>query len=50
MNFGIGLAIVGILDALIAGFGFRNIPFTIGGIVFAILGVIIIVASGKSGK
>jgi len=39
--FGIGLALAGVVGALIAGFSFHNVPFTIGGIVFMVIGMII---------
>ena len=39
--FGIGMASAGVVDALIAGFSFHNLPFTIGGIVFTVIGMII---------
>jgi hypothetical protein len=39
--FGIGLALAGVVDALVAGFSFQNVPFLIGGIVFTVIGMII---------
>jgi hypothetical protein len=39
--FGIGLALAGVVAALIAWFGFQNVPFLIGGVVFMIMGIII---------
>ena len=39
--FGIGLALVGVVGALIAWFSFQNVPFLIGGIVFAVIGMLI---------
>jgi len=41
--FGIGLAIAGIIAALVGWFGFQNLPFLIGGGVFMLLGIIIFV-------
>lgn len=43
--FGIGLAIAGVIIALSAGFGFGNVPVTIAGVVFLILGVVIFLKS-----
>jgi hypothetical protein len=39
--FGIGLAIAGVLAALVAWFGFKNVPVLIGGVVFVVIGMII---------
>jgi hypothetical protein len=39
--FGIGLTIAGVVAALIAWFGFQNLPFLIGGVVFRVIGIII---------
>lgn len=39
--FGIGLALAGVVVALVAGFSFQNVPFLIGGIVFMVIGMII---------
>ncbi len=39
--FGLGLLLFAALVALIAGFGFHNAGFCIGGIVFAIIGLIV---------
>jgi hypothetical protein len=41
--FGIGLALVGVVGALIAWFGFQNVPFLIGGIAFLVLGIVIFI-------
>ena len=41
--FGIGLAIAGVVAALIAGFSFKNVPFVIGGIVFMVIGIIVFI-------
>jgi hypothetical protein len=39
--FGIGLALVGIVGALVSWFSFQNVPFLIGGIVFMVIGMIV---------
>jgi hypothetical protein len=39
--FGIGLMLVGVVAALVAGFSFHNVPFIIGGVVFTVIGLII---------
>jgi membrane protein implicated in regulation of membrane protease activity len=39
----LGLAIGGAIAALVAGFGYHNWPWTIGGIVFFALGIIILI-------
>lgn len=39
--FGIGLALVGVAGALVAWFSFGNVPFTIGGAVAMVIGLII---------
>ena len=39
--FGIGLALVGVVGALVAWFSFENVPFTIGGTVAMVIGIII---------
>ena len=39
--FGIGLALVGVVVALVAWFSFQNVPFLIGSIVFVMIGFII---------
>ena len=41
--FGIGLALIGVVGALIAWFSFDNVPFTIGGAVFMVIGMIIFI-------
>lgn len=41
--FGIGLMLVGVVAALVAGFSFQNVPFIIGGIVFMVIGLIIFI-------
>jgi hypothetical protein len=46
--FGIGLMLAGAVAALIAWFGFQNVPFLIGGIVFLIIGVIIFFYGNRS--
>ena len=38
---GIALALVGVVVALVAWFSFKNVPFLIGGIVFAVIGLIV---------
>ena len=38
---GIGLALGGVVVALIAGFSYHNIPSLIGGIIFAVIGMIV---------
>jgi hypothetical protein len=39
--FGIFLTLAGVVAALIAGFSFQNVPFVIGGILFAVIGMIV---------
>jgi hypothetical protein len=41
--FGIGLTLVGVVAALVAGFSFQNIPFIIGGVIFAVIGLVIFI-------
>jgi hypothetical protein len=41
--FGIGLALVGVVGALIAGFSFQNVPFVIGGVAFLVIGIIVFI-------
>ena len=41
--FGIGLALAGVVAAIIAWFSFQNVPFLIGGIVFMVIGMIIFI-------
>lgn len=41
--FGIGLMLVGVVVALVAGFSFQNIPFIIGGVVFMGIGLLIFI-------
>lgn len=41
--FGIGLALLGVVVALVAWFSFQNIPFLIGGGVFMIIGLIVFI-------
>ncbi|MGA2368820.1 MAG: hypothetical protein ABSF74_09680 [Dehalococcoidia bacterium] len=41
--FGIGLALVGVVGALVAWFAFKNVPFLIGGVVFMIIGLIVFI-------
>ena len=41
--FGIALMLAGVVAALVAGFSFRNVPFTIGGVIFAIIGIFIFI-------
>ena len=41
--FGIGLALAGVVVALIALFSFQNVPFLIGGIVFVVIGMIVFI-------
>jgi hypothetical protein len=40
---GIGIAIVGILTAIIALFGFQSLPFIIAGFVLVCVGVLIVI-------
>jgi len=40
---GIALALVGIVVALVAWFSFENVPFLIGGIIFAVIGMIVFI-------
>ena len=46
--FGIGLALVGVVGALVAGFSFHNVPFTIGGVVFMVIGLVVFIYGTKS--
>ena len=46
--FGIGLALVGVVAALVAWFSFQNVPFLIGGIVFVVIGLIIFIYGTRS--
>ena len=46
--FGIGLALVGVVGALVAGFSFQNVPFLIGGIVVAVIGMIVFFYGNRS--
>jgi Mn2+/Fe2+ NRAMP family transporter len=46
--FGIGLALAGVVAALIAWFSFQNIPFLIGGIIFVVIGLIIFMYGTRS--
>ena len=46
--FGIGLALAGVVVALIAGFSFGNVPFIIGGIVFMVIGMIVFIKGTRS--
>ena len=46
--FGIGLAIAGVVAALVAWFSFENVPFTIGGGVFVLIGLIIFINGTRS--
>ncbi len=39
--FGIVLSMAGVVAALIAWFGFKNVPVLIGGVVFMVIGMII---------
>jgi len=41
--FGIGLMLAGVVAALVAAFSFHNVPFTIGSIIFAIIGVFVFI-------
>jgi len=41
--FGIGLALVGVVAALVAWFSFENVPFLIGGGVFVLIGLIVFI-------
>ena len=41
--FGIGLALVGVVGALIGWFSFKNVPVLIGGIIFMVIGMIIFI-------
>lgn len=40
---GIGLALGGVVVALVAGFAYQSIPLVIGGIVFALIGMIVFI-------
>ena len=46
--FGIALAIAGVVAALIAWFGFENVPVLIGGVVFVVIGMIIFMYGTRS--
>jgi len=46
--FGIGLALIGVVGALLAWFSFENVPFLIGGIVFMVIGIIIFIYGTRS--
>ena len=46
--FGIGLAMAGVIVALIAWFSFQNVAFLIGGVVFMVIGLIIFVNGTRS--
>ena len=46
--FGIGLALSGVVVALVAWFSFQNVPFLIGGIVFMVIGLIIFINGTRS--
>ena len=46
--FGIGLALAGVVAALVAWFSFQNVPFLIGGIVFVVIGLIIFMYGTRS--
>jgi hypothetical protein len=46
--FGIILAIVGVVAALVAWYSFQNVPFLIGGCVFTLIGLIIFVYGTRS--
>ena len=46
--FGIGLALAGVVAAIIAWFSFQNVPFLIGGIVFVVIGLIIFMYGTRS--
>ena len=46
--FGIVLAMAGVVAALIAWFGFDNVPFLIGGVVFMVIGMIIFMYGTRS--
>ena len=39
--FGIFLTLTGVVVALVAGFSFGNVPFVIGGVVFALIGLML---------
>ena len=39
---GLGLALGGVVVALIAGFGCHSLPWVIGGVAFCIIGIIIL--------
>jgi hypothetical protein len=41
--FGIGLALIGVVGALVAWFSFQNVAFTIGGSVFVLIGLIVFI-------
>ena len=41
--FGIGLALIGVVGALVGWFSFENLPVLIGGIVFMVIGIIIFI-------
>jgi hypothetical protein len=46
--FGIGLALAGVVAALLAWFGFHHVPVLIGGIVFVVIGFIIFMYGTRS--
>lgn len=46
--FGIGLALAGVIAALIGWFSFQNVPVLIGGIVFMVIGLIIFINGTRS--
>jgi hypothetical protein len=39
--FGIGLALAGVVVALVAWFSFQNVPFLIGAFIFFVIGMIV---------
>ena len=39
--FGLGLAIVAAIIALVAGFGYHNLAWTVGGVVFTAIGLFV---------
>ena len=45
--FGIGLALAGVVAALVAWFSFQNLPFLIGGIFFAVIGIVIFIKGSR---
>lgn len=46
--FGIVLALIGVVAALVAWFNYENLPFLIGGIVFALAGFTIFMYGTRS--